>query len=106
MKHWREMMDSEWLRWTDIDGHEPVVKISRVVQGKVGFPATKKPVIYFEGKEKPFAANVSCCTVIGSLHGNSPDGWSGKSIKLFVTTTQSKSGETVNCIRVRPVVPK
>jgi hypothetical protein len=108
MAHWRSMIESQWLRHHDIEGHEPVVTIVRVVGGEVvgqGGKKSKKPVLYFQGKEKPLAIGATIGKTIERMYGPDTADWVGKKIKLYVTTTES-GGETVGCIRVRQGVPE
>jgi hypothetical protein len=108
MPHWRSMMDSEWLRACDLNGREPTVTISRVVGGTVvgeGGKKSKKPVLFFEGKDKPLAIGATIGKTIQAMYGPKTEGWVGKRITLFTSTTHSTGGEEVECIRVRPQIP-
>jgi hypothetical protein len=108
MPHWRAMMDSDWLRHVDIEGKEPTVTITRVVGGEltnVGGKKARKPILYFEGKEKPLAIGATIGKTIERMYGPKTEDWIGKRITLFTTTTNAMSGEIVGCIRVRPTVP-
>jgi hypothetical protein len=85
-----------------------VVTIERVTGGEVtgdGGKKNKKPICKFVGKEKKLALNVTNCKTIAALYGNDTNDWAGKRIALYPTTTNAKSGETVECIRVRPREP-
>lgn len=60
----------------------------------------KKIVIYFQGKSKGLALNMTNGNTIGELHGGDTDAWIGKAIQLFPTKTDF-GGKQVDCIRVR-----
>ena len=108
MPHWRSMIESDWLRSVDIEGKEPTVTIVRVVGGEVtgmGGKKSKKPVLYFEGKQKPLAIGATIGKTIERMYGPKTESWVGKRITLYVTTTNSAGGEVVDCIRVKPNVP-
>jgi len=108
MPHWRSMMDSEWLRACDLAGREPTVIISKVVGGQVvgeGGKKSKKPILFFKGKDKPLAIGATIGKTIQGLYGPKTEDWIGKAVTLYATTTNSTGGETVECIRVRNVVP-
>jgi hypothetical protein len=69
-----------------------------------GGKKSKKPLCYFRNVPKPLGLNATNCKTIAALYGNDTDGWVGKRITLYPTTTQM-GGETVECVRVRPRVP-
>ncbi len=108
MPHFKSFFDpGEFLGCADLDGRDVTVQIESVSQGKVGRgkQASKKPVIAFVGKTKKFACNVTNGTTIAKLYGSDVAKWKGCFITLFPTTTQF-GGETVECLRVRPIVPE
>ena len=85
------------------------IAIVALVGGELTGPGgkkSKKPLAYFKESKsgKPLALNATNCKAIAGMYGNDTDGWIGKRVTLFPTTTQMGS-ETVECIRVRPKVP-
>lgn len=111
MAHWRKLFDGKHLGAWDLydeQGNEltPTVTIERVkkqtVKGEDG--ETGKPVIWFAGQKKPWIAGVVSCETIARLYGDDFEGWIGKRITLYPTTTSSPKG-VVPCIRVKPVKP-
>lgn len=108
MPHWKSMMDRDFIFAFDLNGQDVTVTISKVVAGTLvgsGGRKTKKPVLYFEGKEKGLALNTTNAKIIAGMYSNMTEQWVGQRITIFPTTT-TMGGETVECIRVRPVVPK
>jgi len=106
--HWKSMTERDYIFAFDLNGKDVTVTIARVEQGSLasaGGRKTKKPVAFFEGKEKGLALNATNCKTIAALYGNYVEKWVGKSVTLYPTTTQM-GGETVECIRIRPMVPK
>lgn len=106
--HWKAMMDRDYIYAFDLGGKDVVVTIDRVQVGTLrnGKQSTKKPVAYFRGKEKGLPLNSTNCKSIAKLIGsNDTDDWIGKQITLYPTTTEM-AGETVECVRVRPYLPK
>jgi len=101
------MFDRDYIGAWDLNGQDVTVTIARVeckeLVGSKGVKA-KKPIIYFEGKEKGFTCNKTNGKAIAAMYGNKTEDWVGKRITLFPTTT-SMGSETVECIRVRPGVP-
>lgn len=108
MPHWKSMMDRDYIFAFDLNGKEVTVTISRVEAGTLNGSSgrkAKKPIVYFEGKEKGLALNSTNCKTVAKLYGNYTEKWIGKQITLYPTTTEM-AGETVECIRVRPTVSK
>ena len=108
MPHWKSMMDRDFIFAFDLNGKEVTVTIARVEAGSLtgsGGRKTKKPVVYFEGKEKGLALNATNCKTVAKLYGNYTEKWIGRQVTLYPTTTEM-AGETVECIRVRPQMPK
>lgn len=108
MAHWRKHMDSNYIGSWDIDG-EWTGTISAVtgeeVQNAQG--KSKKPLISFEEAKKGLVANTTICKTIATMYGsNDTADWVGKKITLYVTTISAFGEDGVECIRVRPQVPK
>lgn len=107
MPHWKSFMERDFIFAFDLNGKDVVVTIARVEAGSLtsaGGRKTKKPVVYFEGKEKGMALNATNAKTIAAMYGNYTEKWIGQSVTLYPTTTQM-GGETVECIRIRPSVP-
>lgn len=108
MPDYRKMFDSEYLANWDLED-DTTVEISKVVAGEVGGQhgetKSKRPVIYFKSARKGMVLNKTNGKIIAGMYGNLTEKWIGKSITLFVTQCEA-FGETVDCIRVRPTVPK
>jgi hypothetical protein len=109
MPHWKSMTDTTFLFAFDLNGAERHVRIERVTGGELvgqGGRKTKKPVIHFAGVPKPLALNATNAKTIQSITGSpDTDKWVGKWITLYPTQCQSPTGETTDCIRVRPTAP-
>lgn len=104
----RSMYDKEFLYAYDLQGRDITVTIAKVTQGKlvgVGGKSSKKPVIYFKGKEKGLGLCITNARIIAAIYGGfEVDKWVGRSITLYPTTT-TFGGATVDCIRIRPTKP-
>lgn len=105
----RTMFDEkDYVFAFDLEGQDTVVTIAKVEAGKVGFGKTAKscPVVSFVGEAKKFAFNATNVHTMHELFGTYlASKWVGKKITLFPTTT-TFAGKTVDCIRIRNVVPK
>jgi hypothetical protein len=104
----RSMYDKEFLYAYDLQGRDVTVVIAKVTQGKLvgtGGKSSKKPVVYFKGKEKGLGLCITNARTIAAIYGGfEVDKWIGKAITLFPTTT-TFGGATVDCIRIRPNKP-
>jgi hypothetical protein len=110
MAHWKLMTDRKWIYAFDLGGKDRNVRIVRVEAGTLeglGGRKTKKPCVYFDGNDKPLALNATNAKTIAALVGsNDTDEWIGKWVTLYPTTCQGPTGETVECIRIRPRAPR
>lgn len=89
-----------YLKAADLQGQSVTVKIRSVVEEDVGNPAEKKPVAYFEGKEKGLVLNSTNSNTISDLLGFESDLWLGNAIVLYPAQTEF-AGKVVDCIRVK-----
>lgn len=108
MPDFRSMYDRDYIFAFDLAGKDVTVKIVRVEAATLtgsGGRKAKKPVIFFDGKDKGLALCKTNSKTIAALYGNDTDNWLGKSITMFPTTTQF-GPDTVDCIRIRPQTPK
>lgn len=104
---YRSMYDSRFVGSWDLPTRDVVLVIDRVkgeelvsVRGK-----NKKPVVYFRGTEKGLVLNKTNGAAIAGMYGPRTSKWKGKPIAIYATQT-SVGGETKDCIRVRPTIPK
>ena len=49
---------------------------------------------------------VTSSKVIQDLYGKDPREWIGKSITIYPTTCRGVGGDMVDCVRVRPEIPR
>ena len=100
--------ESKWLKAGDLkkDGKPIKVKLTidraEVVEFKDN---TKKLAIMFKGKEKGLVLNKTNAQLISEQYGGDSDGWNGKEVSIYPTTTDF-GGERVECIRVEQFVPE
>lgn len=108
MVDFRTLYDKEHLGSWDLQGRDVTVTIEWVRQGKAKSKdgkEAKKPLIKFRGKEKTFLCNVTNGNTIAAMYGPDVKEWTDKRITLYGSTT-SVGGATVDCIRIRPGIPK
>ena len=80
--------DSKDLKAADFIGKNLKVIINnteiRDYPAKDGNPATSKPVLSFEGKEKQLVLNATNTKTLCNAYGSDSDGWNGHEIGLTV----------------------
>lgn len=106
--HWKKLVNLDYIGAYSLNGKDLVVEITEVSVKRVKGEGGKEEectVATLKG-QKPFIINRTNAKVISKLY-NSPyiEDWVGKKITLFPTTTRV-AGETVECLRVRPSLPK
>ncbi len=106
----RTLFDRDYIGAFDLQGREVVVTIRKVVGGELtaqGGRKSRKPILYFVGKEKGMICNKTNAKAIAGMYGNFTEAWVDKRITLYVGMTRDPSGGgEVECIRVRPTVPE
>lgn len=106
--HFRSMFDTKAIGVWDLGGQDRVCTITAVkagtVEGEKG-RKDKKAFVQLREFELPFVCNVTNAKTIAGLYGADTRAWVGKRITLYPTTTKFGS-EMVDCIRVRPTVPR
>lgn len=103
----RSMFDRKQIGAWDLVGKDVTVTIRAVraeeLRNRSG--KDKKPIVYFEGSDLGFALNKTNMKIIAAMYGYDTRAWVGKRVTLFPTKT-SFGPEQVDCIRVRPGIPK
>lgn len=93
-----DIFPSKYLRAADLNGHEPIVTIDRVVMETLG--DDRKAVVYFKGKDKGVVLNKTNWNAIEDISGeDDADNWGGTKIKL-VTVKVEFQGKRVPAIRI------
>ena len=107
MPDYRTMFDSDYVASWDLNG-DVTVTIEKVEAGEVQNREggkQRKPVIHFTEAKKPLVGNKTNCKTIAAMYGKKTEDWKGKKITLYATTCEG-FGDVLDCIRVRPEVPK
>ena len=103
-----DVFPSKYIKSSDLGGATPTVTISRVSIEEVGQSKDRRPIIYFEGKEKGCVINKTNAKAVTKIAGSAEmDEWIGTRVQLFVTTVEFQ-GDQVDAIRIRApkIVPK
>lgn len=105
MPNINDSFPSKYIRASDLRGTQPVVTIGHVSFEEVGREKERKPVVYFQGKEKGLVLNKTNANKIATLLGESDtDNWPGGKVKLYATEVEY-SGDTVEAIRIKAAGP-
>ena len=91
MGHWRSLLDSEVLRFVDLQ-RDYAVQIATVKKGKVkgaGGKESGKALLTFTGWPKPAAFGTAQLTTIAGLYGNDVKDWQGDRNEPVVAALKS-----------------
>ena len=106
---YRSLYGKEWLGSWDLKDDDVTVTIVACTGGEltsVGGRKSKKPVLAIKGTDKKLALNATNGKTIAALYGKHVEGWAGKRITLYKSSTRSPDGTgDVECIRIRPTAP-
>lgn len=97
-----DVFPSKYIKAADLQDRPVKVVMAHCEVEKIG--DDKKPVLYFDGKEKGLVLNVTNWRSIAKMYGDDSDGWAGKPITLIPAVTDFR-GETTECVRIKPETP-
>jgi len=89
---------SQYLKAADLNNRQIAVTIDRIEMEEVG--DGRKPVVYFQNKEKGLVLNKTNAETIAAIYGQETDDWGGGEIILYPTETDFQ-GKRVPAIRIR-----
>lgn len=109
-RHWKQLTDTEYIGAYALEpGQDMVLTIHHVEMGTVtstGGKKDRKPIMHFVENVLPMVLNSTNMRMIEKVHGIAdPNKWGGKKIQLYADKTRL-SGELVDCLRIRPYVPR
>ena len=107
--HWKQLINPDYIGAYTLNGQKEMnITILKVVREMVtGNGGKKEECTVAKLKDmKPFILNRTNSKTITKLAG-SPyiEDWEGLTITVYATTT-SVAGDTVDCLRVRPMLPR
>ena len=101
--HYKQLEERDFLGHWDIDKPTEVT-IKSIEVEEVFNPGNKKKekrvVAEFQGAKKKMILNRTNQARIAGYHGVDPNGWEGKKVTIYRTTTKLK-GEEVECLRIK-----
>ena len=95
-----DVFPSNFLKASDLNGRKLKLIIASIEMTDIG--SDKKPVIFFEGKQKGLVLNKTKASVLASIWSPETNGWIGKEVAIYPTKVQFQ-GQTVDSIGVEPV---
>lgn len=103
-----DMFPSKYLAASDLRGRDVAVTIDRIAHDSMRDPKSgreiRKPVLYFERKQKGMVLNKTNAFAIAEILGEeNTEKWIGCEIVLIPTRTLV-AGTEVDCIRVRALL--
>ena len=106
--HWKQLVNQSFIGAYSLNGKDLTVQIKSVAQELVKMEGGKQETCLVAQlvDNKPLILNKTNAKTITKIY-NSPfiNDWVGKYITLYPTTTKL-AGETVECLRIRTVVPQ
>jgi hypothetical protein len=90
---------SKYLKASDLQDRNVAVAMSHVALEDVG-DSERKPVLYFQDKNKGLVLNKTNSRLIAGIYGDDTENWDGKSLVLFPAMVDFR-GDQVEAIRVR-----
>lgn len=106
--HWKKLVNLDYIGAYSLDGKDLTVEIVKVELKRVKGEGGKEEectVAMLKG-QKPFIINRTNAKMITKLYGTPYiEDWAGKKITLYPTTTKV-AGDVVDCLRIRPAIPK
>lgn len=94
---------SNYLKAADLQDRNVRVVMAEVKMEDIG--DDRKPVLYFQGKDKGLVLNKTNANNISVVYGDDTDGWAGREVVLFPTLVDYQ-GRSVPAIRIRAPQPK
>jgi hypothetical protein len=92
-----QVFPSKYIKSSDLKGRKVKLQIDRVTVEELN--DERKPIVYFEGKDKGMVLNRTNSDTITSVYGTETDDWSGKEVTLY-TARVSYKGTIVDGVRV------
>lgn len=106
--HFRCFLDSDVIRFVDLDGRDFTVQIAKVKRGKVTGAlgkSTSKAMITLEGWPKPLGCGAAILTQIAAHFGNDTRAWEKQWITIWPDPSVKYGTDKVGGIRVRNKLP-
>ena len=98
-----EAYPSDYLKASDLKGQKIKAVVDRVEMSEFN-DGSRKPTLYFKGKDKGMVLNKTNAMILGSVFSPETDGWAGKEVALY-SKKVSFNGQMVDSLAVEPYQP-
>ena len=109
MPHWKRLINPDYLGAYSLDpGKDMILTIKEVKAETITGTGGKQeqcPVCHWQEDQKPMILNVTNMKTIAKMYGSDTDGWAGKRVQIYATTTKF-GGDMVECLRIRKDPPE
>ena len=109
MPHWKRLINPDYLGAYSLDpGKDMILTIKEVKLETITGTGGKQeqcPVCHWQEDQKPMILNVTNMKTIAKMYGSDTDGWTGKRVQIYATTTKF-GGDMVECLRIRKDPPE
>lgn len=96
MNSWSEYAAGDYLKPSDIKGHEPIYTITgfgtKTFEARDGKPEQTKPFLKFAETDQTLTLNATNCKTMAVLFGDNPENSKGKRIQLMTVKTSMGDG--------------
>lgn len=109
MPHWKRLINPDYLGAYSLEpGKDMILTVKSVGREEITGTGGKKeecPVCRWQEDQKPMVLNVVNMKTIAKMYGSDTDGWIGKRVQIYASTTKF-GGDTVECLRIRKDPPE
>lgn len=105
------LAESPYLGAWDLNGKPWVltirsVKFAKLAGNAVVKKAQQKMLLFFVGAEKGLLCGQKNTKAVILLYGKSTSKWIGQPLEVFPTKDKGEAGGLVDCVRIKPEIPK
>ena len=104
-----DMIESKYLKQSDLNGEDVIVTIQKIGQGNVAQddqPEELKWMIKFKEFNKAMVLNSTNIQLLEKLCGEETDEWTGQEVCLYVDPNVSFAGKITGGLRIKSAKPQ
>jgi hypothetical protein len=96
-----DVFTSKYMKASDLNGSEQVMKIAGCYMEEVGADKDEKPVLYFENQQKGLVLNRTNSDRLVHRYGDDTAKWEGGHVRVY-SELVSYQGKQIEGIRLQP----